>query len=314
MPHEAVDLGQLDPGLRGRLIEEAELDPVRDLGEQGKVRSRPIPRSAERIGGSRPQLHPQTLIRAPGLLTDAGCRAAPGRPAAGRTAPPGPEAARGRVELRDAQNASATAAPHENRVSSDPCRTTVSRRPAQPPGQVVVPAAGPAAAAAASSRQQPGGGRVQPPVGPGRRVDLGQHAVSGLRRPAQRAEDVQGRDVARALPDRVQRRVPVQPGQARLLHIAVPAQALQCLGGDHRDALADPESQAAACPAPAARNSCLRAVAARRRRVGRPGQPQRQARSRPPTPGSGRRSPRSSPGGRSPARRTRGGPRRSAPP
>ncbi len=54
------------------------------------------------------------------------------------------------------------------------------------------------------------------------------------------AQHVQGGDVAGALPDRDQRRLPVEPGHAGLLDVAVAAQALQGLGGVRRTALADP--------------------------------------------------------------------------
>ncbi len=37
MPDEAVDLDQLQPGLLVVLVDQAELDPVGDLGEQGEV-------------------------------------------------------------------------------------------------------------------------------------------------------------------------------------------------------------------------------------------------------------------------------------
>ena len=62
--------------------------------------------------------------------------------------------------------------------------------------------------------------------------------------PAQRAQQVQRHDVARALPDRVQRHLAVDAGHhalALLLDVAVAAQALHRLLGEQAAALADPE-------------------------------------------------------------------------
>ena len=57
----------------------------------------------------------------------------------------------------------------------------------------------------------------------------------------QRAQHVEGVDVAGALPDRVQRRLAEEQRHPGLLDVAVAAQALQRLGDHHRRALADPE-------------------------------------------------------------------------
>jgi hypothetical protein len=54
-----------------------------------------------------------------------------------------------------------------------------------------------------------------------------------------RAQDVERRDVARALPDRVERRVAQETRHAGLLDVAVPAQALERLDGVTGGALAD---------------------------------------------------------------------------
>ena len=62
-------------------------------------------------------------------------------------------------------------------------------------------------------------------------------AVSGARRTT---EDVEADDVARPLPDREQRRLPVDARQHRLLDVAVAADALERLGRVRRAALADP--------------------------------------------------------------------------
>ena len=50
VPDEAVDLGQLDAALGAVVVDEAELDPVGDLREQGEVRARPVVRGAEGVG------------------------------------------------------------------------------------------------------------------------------------------------------------------------------------------------------------------------------------------------------------------------
>jgi hypothetical protein len=57
---------------------------------------------------------------------------------------------------------------------------------------------------------------------------------------AERAQDVERGHVARALPDRVDRRSTVERGHARVLDEAVAAQALERLSRVHRGALADP--------------------------------------------------------------------------
>ena len=68
----------------------------------------------------------------------------------------------------------------------------------------------------------------------GQRLQAGRLAADG-------AHDVQRVDVARALPDGVERGLAVEPGQAVLLDVAVAAEALQGLGHHRRGALADPE-------------------------------------------------------------------------
>src|SRR3546814_8426343 len=54
---------------------------------------------------------------------------------------------------------------------------------------------------------------------------FGQQRGAGLRLTRQRAQHVQALDVAAALPDRIQRRLPVQPRQDRFLDVASAAQA-----------------------------------------------------------------------------------------
>ena len=74
---------------------------------------------------------------------------------------------------------------------------------------------------------------------PGGLVDLGEEGVERLGAAGQRAQDVEGHDVARALPDRAQRRLAVQARHPRRLDVAVAAQALQCLESVAGGALAD---------------------------------------------------------------------------
>ena len=63
VPHEAVDLGQLDPGLAERaatvvgLVEQAELYAFSDLGEKGEVRAPSVPCCTKRVWRSRPDTH-----------------------------------------------------------------------------------------------------------------------------------------------------------------------------------------------------------------------------------------------------------------
>ncbi len=87
---------------------------------------------------------------------------------------------------------------------------------------------------------QAGHGGVEPRVGPGGGVHLGQQRVRRARGPGERPQHVERRHVARAFPDRVQRGLPVQPGQAGLLDVPVAAQALQRLHSVRGEPLAQP--------------------------------------------------------------------------
>ena len=49
VPDEAVDLGQLDAGLGALVVDEAQLDPLGDLGEEGEVDAGAVVRGAERV-------------------------------------------------------------------------------------------------------------------------------------------------------------------------------------------------------------------------------------------------------------------------
>jgi hypothetical protein len=124
-----------------------------------------------------------------------------------RTAPQSPP-------RREAQNASATAA-GACRSSSEPCRHSAS--------------------SPALDRV------VEPAVRPAGELDLGAHRGQRVRRAAHRPQHVEGDDVARALPDGVQRRLAVQPRETRLLDVAVAAEHLHRLGDDARRPLAHPE-------------------------------------------------------------------------
>ena len=72
-------------------------------------------------------------------------------------------------------------------------------------------------------------------------ADLGEPGLEHLGLAAQGTQHVERVDVARALPDRVQRRLAEEQRHAGLLDVAVAAEALQRLGHHHRGALADPE-------------------------------------------------------------------------
>src|SRR5690348_8937314 len=54
VPYEPVDLVQVEPALRAVLAEQAQLDPVGYLGEQGEVGAGPVIRGAQRIAVARP--------------------------------------------------------------------------------------------------------------------------------------------------------------------------------------------------------------------------------------------------------------------
>lgn len=83
-------------------------------------------------------------------------------------------------------------------------------------------------------------GGVEPGVGAGRGGDLGLERRHDLGFPGEGAQHVQRGDVAGALPDRVQRGLAEEPRHARLLDVAVAAQAFEGLGRVRRPALADP--------------------------------------------------------------------------
>jgi hypothetical protein len=57
VPAEAVHLRERDPRLLAVLREEAQLDPLRRLREEGEVRALARPRRPERVGVPRPDLH-----------------------------------------------------------------------------------------------------------------------------------------------------------------------------------------------------------------------------------------------------------------
>ncbi len=106
-----------------------------------------------------------------------------------------------------------------------------------------------------------------------RQVNLGEHSIGRVRCAGERPQYVQGRDVARALPDGVQRRIAQQPGHGRVvLDIPVAAEALQGFGGDHGRPLADPELGGRQRDT---QQGCLGRVTARRP-VSRPREPQGQ--------------------------------------
>ncbi len=88
------------------------------------------------------------------------------------------------------------------------------------------------------SRSSGGVQPARPPRGPARPRPANASTAAGSR--AQRPQDVERVDVARALPDRVQRRLAVEPRQPALLDVPVAAEALQRLADDGRRPLADP--------------------------------------------------------------------------
>jgi hypothetical protein len=81
---------------------------------------------------------------------------------------------------------------------------------------------------------------VEPRVGAAGAVELGEVRLHARGLTRHGPQDVEGVDVARALPHRVERCFAVEPRHAGVLDVAVAAQALQRLGRDGRAALADP--------------------------------------------------------------------------
>jgi hypothetical protein len=77
-------------------------------------------------------------------------------------------------------------------------------------------------------------------VAASRAVELGRQRLQRRGLPAHGAEDVEALHVARAFPDRVERGVPIEPRQGRVLDVAVAGQALQRLGDGRDGAPGDP--------------------------------------------------------------------------
>ena len=137
------------------------------------------------------------------------------------------------VPNRLPQKASATSG-GAKRTSSEPCRQAAIR-----PASTRAP--GLERPGVAEQRERVVDGAVQPAVRAARSADLGDPRLQHLRLAAEGAQHVEGVDVARALPDRVERRLAEHQRQARLLDVAVAAEALQRLGHHRGRALADPE-------------------------------------------------------------------------
>ena len=82
VPDEAVDFGQLDPGFDelavsssgtvvADLTEQAQLHAFCNLGEQGEIRSPPVPCRTERVRRSRPDTHSHPSYGEPGRIRPA---------------------------------------------------------------------------------------------------------------------------------------------------------------------------------------------------------------------------------------------------
>ena len=146
-------------------------------------------------------------------------------------------------------------------------------------------------------------------VGAAGELDLGGDGGQRVRRAAHRPQHVEGDDVARALPDRVQRRLPVEPGQPGLLDVAVAAEHLHGLGRRRPGCACRPRTSPRRRPAagrPLAgvqRRGQPHAERGRRLALHAPGRPARSASA------AGRPAARRTPGGAG-----RGGPPGSAPP
>ena len=186
-------------------------------------------------------------------------RRCPGRRAASRTRRPSLRL----VESREAQNASATYG-GACRTSSEPCSTSAisstSRRARLVEASSSACRAGPAAASSRASA-------------PRADLRLGENASTAAGSRPQRPQHVERVDVAGALPDRVQRRLAVEPRQPALLDVAVAAQALQRLADDARARACRPSTCRPRPPAGAGRarplsNACASRIASSGRRLG----------------------------------------------
>ena len=135
---------------------------------------------------------------------------------------------------REAQKASATAggAP---RTSNEPC--SASAIPSTTRRARDSSVAGSSSSSCAFSRSHV---RVQARVGALGQGDLGEEHLERARRARERAQHVEADHVARALPDRGQRRLAVQARHPRVLDVAVAAEALHRLERVVRRALAGP--------------------------------------------------------------------------
>ena len=150
-----------------------------------------------------------------------------------------------RPPSRAAQNASATAG-GEWRTSSAPCSPTArsSTRRSCLELAVVQALLGTGALAPGEQRlhARPCARHVlvEPGVAAGGQFALGQERGQPVGLLDDRPQHVQRGHVARALPDRVQRRIAVQQRHPRLLDEPVAAQALERLGGMRRGPLGHP--------------------------------------------------------------------------
>lgn len=72
------------------------------------------------------------------------------------------------------------------------------------------------------------------------RTDLREERFERVRLLGDDAEHVEGVDIARALPDRVQRCLTIETRQRRFFHVAVPAEHLQRFADEGGRAFADP--------------------------------------------------------------------------
>ena len=105
---------------------------------------------------------------------------------------------------------------------------------------------------------------VEPGVGAAGELDLGADGGQRVRRAAHRPQHVERDDVARALPDRVQRRLAVEPGQPRLLDVAVAAEHLHRLGDRRRACACTPRTSPPRRPAAGSADSPASRAAASR--------------------------------------------------
>ena len=165
-----------------------------------------------------------------------------------RRSPPGERAER--AVVRRAEPGGAEHVGDLGRARSAPAASPGGRRPSGRPAGGRRPRAG--RRISPSSARVSSTARSRRASAPRARPTSVIHASQRLGLAGQRAQHVEGVDVARALPDRVERRLAVEQRQPGLLDVAVAAEALQRLGDHGRACACRPRTSPAAARSGAA--------------------------------------------------------------